>query len=61
MSVTHPTDAATSVPLTTSIGMLWLGVPTAMQTPEITLTSADEVMRDARKARAALAAFVAAG
>lgn len=41
------TDAgagAGSLPLTTSIGMLWLGVPTPDQTPEITLKSADEVM-----------------
>jgi diguanylate cyclase (GGDEF)-like protein len=61
MSVRHETDPATSLPLTTSIGMLWLGVPTLGQTPEVTLTSADGVMRDARRARANLAAFVQAG
>lgn len=61
MFVQHPADPATSLPLTTSMGMLWLGVPTAGQTPEVTLTSADEVMRDARRARATLAAFVQAG
>lgn len=32
------------LPLTTSIGMQWIGVPTPEQTPEITLKSADEVM-----------------
>jgi diguanylate cyclase (GGDEF)-like protein len=69
MTVKHPAEAAagpatghpTSLPLTTSIGMLWLGVPTAGQTPEVTLTSADGVMRDARRKRAELAAFVQAG
>lgn len=48
MSVAHPTEAATSLPLTTSIGMLWLGVPTAEQTPEAALTSADHVMHATR-------------
>jgi hypothetical protein len=65
MTVKHPAGAAagpaTSLPLTTSIGMLWLGVPTAGQTAEVTLTSADGVMRDARRKRAELAAFVQAG
>lgn len=37
-------QSAASLPMTTSIGMLWLGVPTADQTPEITLKCADEVM-----------------
>lgn len=59
--VNHPSEPGISLPLTTSIGMLWLGVPTLGQTPEVTLSSADEVMRDARRARAALAAFVQAG
>ena len=61
MSVTSPADPAATVPLTTSIGMLWLGVPTAGQTADVTLTSADGVMRDARRKRAELAAFVQAG
>jgi len=61
MTVTGPADPATPVPLTTSIGMLWLGVPTTGQTADVTLTSADGVMRDARRKRAELAAFVQAG
>lgn len=35
---------ADSLPLTTSIGLLWIGVPAPDQTPEVTLKSADEVM-----------------
>lgn len=47
-----------AVPLTTSIGLLWLGIPSPEQTPEMTLKSADEVMYGVKrsgKGRAVLA------
>jgi diguanylate cyclase (GGDEF)-like protein len=51
-------EGAASLPLTTSIGLLWLGVPAPEQTPEMTLKSADEVMYGVKrngKGRAVLA------
>jgi diguanylate cyclase (GGDEF)-like protein len=53
MSVGPMAGGGPVLPLTTSIGMLWLGVPTAEQTPEVALKSADAVMHDARRNRAA--------
>jgi diguanylate cyclase (GGDEF)-like protein len=53
--------AADALPLTTSIGMLWLGVPTADQTPEVTLKSADEVMYGVKRSGKARCALGAAG
>ena len=50
-------DAPNARPLTTSTGLLWIGVPTPEQTPELTLKKADEVMYGAKrsgKARCAL-------
>jgi diguanylate cyclase (GGDEF)-like protein len=46
---TAPDPAGRTLPLTTSIGVLWLGVPSPEQTPETAMKRADEVMHSARR------------
>ena len=53
--------AGLSLPLTTSIGILWLGVPAPDQTPEMTLKSADEVMYGVKRTGKARCAVAQAG
>ena len=44
-----PDAGGAALPLTTSTGVLWLGVPTPEMTPELTLKRADEVMHGAKR------------
>ena len=58
---TPPDPTGAAPPLTTSIGVLWLGVPTPEQTPEATLKSADEVMNGVKRTGKARCAVARAG
>jgi diguanylate cyclase (GGDEF)-like protein len=58
---TAPNAAGATMPLTTSTGVLWLGVPTVDMTPEATLKSADEVMNGAKRDGKACSVVAKAG
>ena len=51
-SVNHPTEACVALPLTTSVGVHWVGIPPPDQTPDAALRAAAEVARAPAVARA---------